>query len=76
MQTVPFDKITIDVISVEYKVTCDDKKEWVKRSFEKLQRIREFFKNLGNYKEVAILPWGSGEGIRCHLQRDKMTTFR
>ena len=59
LRTIPFDKITIDVLSVEYKVTCDDKKEWVTRSFEKLQRLRKFFKRLGNYKEVAILPWGS-----------------
>ena len=60
LRTIPLDKITIDVLSVEYKVTCDDKKEWVARSFEKLQRLRKFFKRLGNYKEEAILPWGSG----------------
>ena len=59
LQTIPFDKITIDVLSVEYKVTCDDKKEWVRRSFAKLQRLRKFFDKLGNYKEVAILPWGT-----------------
>ena len=79
LQTIPFDKITIDVLSVEYKVTCDDKEEWVRRSFEKLQRIRKFFKKLGNYKEVAILPWGSsinpnkeeGKGLDVIFQRTR-----
>ena len=59
LETIPFGKITIDVLSVEYKVTCDDKKEWVRKSFAKLQRLRKFFNKLGNYREVAVLPWGT-----------------
>ena len=60
LQTIPFDKITFDVISVEYKISGHDARESDQRSLTKLEHIRNFFKNLGNYKEVGILPWGSG----------------
>ena len=68
LQTVPFGKITTDVISVEYKISGQDARESEQRSLTKLKQIRNFFKNLGNYNEVGILPWGSG------INQDKKET--
>ena len=60
LQTIPFDKVKIDVISVEYKISGHYEKESGQRSLAKLEQIRTFFKSLGNYIEVGILPWGTG----------------
>ena len=56
LQTIPFDKITIKVISVEYRVYGSTTIENVRMSLEKLNKIRSFFRSLGNYKEAGILP--------------------
>ena len=58
LQTVPFDKLKIDVISVEYRIS-DNVQVNELESQTKLDNIRAFFENIGNYAEVAILPWGA-----------------
>ena len=60
LQTIPFDKVKIDVISVEYKISGHYETESGQRSLAKLEQVRTFFKSLGNYIEVGILPWGTG----------------
>ena len=64
LQTIPFDKIAIDVISIEYKVIGVNGRESRDSSLTKLQNIRNFFKDLGTYGEVGILPWGKGMNPR------------
>ncbi len=54
LKTIPFDKITIDVISVEYR-------SWggtinINETMVRLAKFREFFHLLGGYTEVGILP--------------------
>ena len=58
LQTIPFDKVKIDMISIEYSVMSHGSVVNEKLTLEKLQQIREFFGSLGTYKEVGILPWG------------------
>ena len=50
-QTIPFDKIYIKVITIEYRVYGNHME-----SLKKLEKIRNFFKSLGIYKEAGILP--------------------
>ncbi len=57
LQTIPLDKITIDVISIDYR-QWDGVHIDATSSAVKLKQLREFFSDLGNYKEVGILPWG------------------
>ena len=52
LDTIPFNKVKINVMSIEYKITGDPEK-----SLKKLEMIRNFFKQIGNYIEVGILPW-------------------
>ena len=56
LQTIPFDKIKIKIISVEYRVAGSNTMENLRMSLEKLDKLRSFFRSLGNYKEVGILP--------------------
>ncbi len=54
LKTIPFDKITINVISVKYR-------SWggrinVIETMVRLAKFREFFHLLGHYTEVGILP--------------------
>ena len=56
LETIPFDKIKIKVISVEYRVYGSTTIENLRMSLEKLNKIRSFFRSLGNYKEAGILP--------------------
>ena len=56
LQTIPFHKIKIKVITIEYKVYGDTALENIRMSLEKLEKFRSFFRSLGNYKEVGILP--------------------
>ena len=64
LQTIPFDKIAIDVISIEYKVLGVNRREGRDSSLKKLQNIRNFFKALGTHREAGILPWGRGMNPR------------
>ena len=64
LQTIPFDKMAIDVISIEYKVLGVNRREGRDSSLKKLQNIRNFFKALGTYREAGILPWGRGMNPR------------
>ena len=82
LQTIPFDKVKIEVISVEFRVLGVNRRECKEDSLRKLHNIRKFFRNLGNYQEVGILPWVRGmnpaetgsSGTRCHIQEDLKTT--
>ncbi len=69
LKTIPFDQFRIDVISVEYRVlgpgTGVPRPQDLDKSVEVLRAIREFFKELGNYEEVSILPWGT------HFNKEK-----
>ena len=56
LQTIPFDKIRIKVITIEYRVYGNTTTENIRMSLEKLDKIRSFFRSLGNYKEAGILP--------------------
>ena len=56
LQTIPFDKINIKVITIEYRVYGSTTIENIRMSLEKLDKIRSFFRSLGNYKEAGILP--------------------
>ena len=44
LQTIPFNKMAIDVISIEYKVLGVNRREGRDSSLRKLQNIRNFFK--------------------------------
>ena len=56
LQTIPFNKVNIKVIGVEYRVYGSTTVENIRMSLEKLEKVRSFFRNLGNYKEAGILP--------------------
>ncbi len=58
LQTIPFDKITIDTLSIEYR-QWDGVHINAASSAVKLKRLRKFFSELGNYREAGILPWGT-----------------
>ena len=50
LQTIPFDKIKIDILTIEYAFMRNPV-----RSKRKLIKIRSFFKALGNYQEVNVI---------------------
>ena len=56
LQTIHFDKIKIKVITVEYRVHINKTEINIPVSLEKLEKVRSFFRSLGNYKEAGILP--------------------
>ena len=56
LETIPFDKVSISVISVEYRVHGSTKEVNRMESLKKLEKIRNFFKSLRIYKEAGILP--------------------
>ena len=56
LQTIPFDKIKIKVITIEYRVYGSITIENIRMSLEKLEKFRSFFRTLGNYREAGILP--------------------
>ena len=59
LQTIPFKKIKIKVISVEYRVHGDTKEVNTRESLIKLGKLRSFFKGLAMYEEAGILPASS-----------------
>ena len=61
LYNIPFHAVHIDVIGVEYRVNEGKKRRHLnsQKTVEKLIEIREFFRKLGTYKEVGILPWGT-----------------
>ena len=63
LQTVPLDKITVDTLSIEYR-QWDGHEIRKAESIEKLNQIRDFFGQFGDYKEAGILPWGTDENIQ------------
>lgn len=60
LKTIPFDRMTIDVISIEYRVENQDGTINVKASLEKLAKLRKFFASR-NYEEKGILPAKAGQ---------------
>ena len=55
LQTIPFNAITIDVISVEYKVKKTEMSTNFAASREKLNRIRRFMASTNLYDEHCIV---------------------
>ncbi|ELT88811.1 hypothetical protein CAPTEDRAFT_205199 [Capitella teleta] len=55
LDTIPFDKLRIDVITVEYRAK-GQQSDLLSRSLEKLGRIREVIGKTGLYDEIGILP--------------------
>ena len=60
LKTIDWNKIRIDVMSIEYRL-FDGRKNNKTGSFLKLQKLREFILGTGLYKEAAILPEGLPE---------------
>ncbi len=58
LHTLPFDKLTINVIGVAYRVTDNKGNIDKEQTLDKLKQLREFFNRLEGYKEVNILPKG------------------
>ncbi|KAK2147634.1 hypothetical protein LSH36_544g06014 [Paralvinella palmiformis] len=56
LRTIPFGRVTIDVVTVEYRVS-DMKTINEEASERKLLLIREFFAGLRSFREAGILPW-------------------
>ncbi|KAK2154062.1 hypothetical protein LSH36_278g06043 [Paralvinella palmiformis] len=55
LKTIPFDKVVIDIITVEYGVRGIKTRD--ESSIERLKAIRRFFKNLkGMYEEIGVIP--------------------
>ena len=53
----------IDIFTIEYSIPGANKYykpgEHQQLNAERLNRLRDFFKQTGLYEEIAILPWGS-----------------
>ena len=63
LETIPFNKLKISVISVKYAVS-DNVQINQLETLKKIENIRNFFERIGNYAEVAILPWGTHNNKR------------
>jgi len=50
LKAVDWTKLTVDVLTIEYN-----------KSVDKLRKLRILFKNIGNYKEVRLMPSGSSD---------------
>lgn len=55
LQTIPYDKIRVDIITVEYRAK-GQQSDLIARSMEKLALIRSVIGKTGLYDEVGILP--------------------
>ena len=51
LKTIPFDKVKIDILTVEFRAWPEPQAA----SWQKLENLREFFNNLGNYKEIQVI---------------------
>ena len=69
LRTLPFDKIRIEVIAVEYR-SSDMKTINRKASVAKLEKLRAFFKTTNLYKEAGILPKNADKTQREELGLD------
>ena len=63
LQTIPWNEIFIDLISVEYRMS-DNVSINETGSLAKLTNIRNFFKSTGMYEEVGIVPMGTHDNPR------------
>ena len=64
LKTIPFDRITVDIFSVEYMVWGN-----ATESLVRLQQVRNFFKTTGLYEEVGIIPPGESNGVDVIFKR-------
>jgi hypothetical protein len=60
LRTIPFDKVIIDVLSIEYHIELPDGSVDVKASVDKLNQLRRFMATK-NYEEKGILPSRQGQ---------------
>lgn len=60
LKSIPFDKLKIDALSIEYKVS-GGRKPLVKETKEKLQAIRTILQGTGLYREAGVVPPGVSE---------------
>lgn len=60
LRTIPFDKLVIDIMSIEYQATRSDGSIDVKTSVDKLNQLRRFMATK-NYEEKGILPSKEGQ---------------
>jgi len=58
LRTVDWKQLRIDVITAEYRIYGAYSES---ESLKKLKDLRQFFRETGIYKEVALLPFGSDE---------------
>jgi len=61
LHTVDWTRLRIDVITVEYRI-YDGKKVVQPDTLTKLKQLRQFFRDTGFYREVAVLPPGNDAG--------------
>jgi hypothetical protein len=59
LKTIPWDKIRIDVLTVEYRASPESKKDTLRR----LKLIRDFFQTFEIYEEVTVLKLPDGGGL-------------
>ncbi len=58
LKTIPFERLYIDVLSLEYRVFGPHGNNH-EATLKGLAELRSFFDSLGMYREVGILPIGS-----------------
>ena len=75
LETIPFNKLRIRVISVKYAIS-DNVQINRLETLKKLEHIRNFFEILGNYAEVAILPWGTHNNKEMEEERGFVIIFK
>ena len=75
LHTIPWDRIYIDIISVEYR-SSDGRSIDQEKTKEKLMKVRQLFKQIGLYKEVGILPWGSHDNAEKEESRGLDVFFK
>ena len=60
LRTIPFNEITFDAITIEYRIT-NMHRIFVNETLLKLQELRDFFHDVGGYEEAGILPWDASQ---------------
>ena len=62
LRTVDWTRLSIDVITVEYRIYGGAKIGIDKKAtLQKLEDLRQFFRGTGIYREVAMLPGADGD---------------
>ena len=66
LKTIPFERITVDIFSVEYASLNNDNET---ESLARLQQVRNFFKDTGRYEELGIIPPDKSDGLDVIFKR-------